>query len=108
MSDEACGTCGDVRKVCVDGHDEFEECSVDCEVELCPTCRRIVSVEDAAIAKAVREIEREGLYVEASNSEIDRRWRIGDYNGVAFYAPTLPLALAAYRQAAGATGEVRT
>jgi len=86
--------------------------------------KQIVSVEDAAIAEAVREIEREteGISIRYTPNPNKSRpgkwhpWEVGtrgafDFendSGEIWAAETLPLALSAYRQAAGATGEVRT
>lgn len=97
---EPCGTCGGNGWVCNRGHDPTPTrtalCSTGCiPFETCDSCRRICSVEDAALVDAIKEIERLGLPAVHNPAPDASPWQVGrgPYTGC---AEALPLALSAY------------
>jgi hypothetical protein len=100
-----CGTCGGIGFRCAWGgkwgHDAEDVVphGDECIKIPCPNCRRVVSVEDAEVAAAVREIEAEGLSCWRDGAGI---WHVAEEedepkrHGT---GKTLPAALAAYKAA---------
>jgi len=68
--------CGGQERVCA-ANDRHCNGGGGCEDGIpCPTCRRVVSIEDAELAAAVREIEAEGLWASLYHSDGEVWWRV--------------------------------